>query len=191
MRILSRKAVLSVAALPFLAGTLMVGAGAAEASVAPVPTRSAAEHVGVAPTRTRCQAPQVGLPRDWVARGSGRFGTSDPQDLLAYRIETMQVPQDEVHFRIESFNRRIWAKTLVVPDGLGSRMELKVNPGAGEFSDEGTLAADEVENGQVLELWKAGFLGGQYKVLDIGDLDALKPGTVVIFTWLRDTGTCG
>ena len=135
--------------------------------------------------------PTQGLPPDWVTRGSGYFRTSDPQDLLHYEIQLNVVPSAVVEFRLQGYDRCLWGKTLVMPDGLGSSWPIRINPSRGRFEDGNGLWAQQVGNGQRLELWKAGFLGWEYPVLDIGDLGALPPGSRVVITWLEDSATCG
>jgi hypothetical protein len=137
------------------------------------------------------RSPTDGLPSDWVSRGSGQFETSDPQDLLSYQVEIGAVDQSVVEFRLQATRRCLWGKTLVMPDGKGSSWDININPAAGRFSATNGLWAHQVRNGQNLELWKAGTFGIYYKVLEIGDLGALPAGSRVVFTWLRDSWSCG
>jgi hypothetical protein len=160
-----------------LAMILMLAAGTASAD-------------NVSATTAVSAGPTAGLPSDWVSRGSGQFETSDPQDLLEYRIELNAVRPEIVEFRLEADKRCIWWKRLVMPDGLGNSWNIDIDPTAGEFADSNALWSPQVHNGQRLELWKAGVLGFPYRVLYIGDLDPIPPGSRVVITWLRDSGTC-
>jgi hypothetical protein len=162
-----------------VAGLGFSAMGIAQAGVAPRPS-------GV----VRVAAPTQGLPIDWVVRGSGQFETSDPVDLLEYQVVSNAVPQSVVEFRLESSKRCHWGKTLVMPDGQGRSWPIHIDPSRGIFSASDSLWAGQVHNGQHLELWKAGFLGFEYHVLDIGDLGPIQPGSRVVFTWLRDSRTC-
>ncbi|MFC8193146.1 hypothetical protein ACFUMH_15940 [Cellulomonas sp. NPDC057328] len=166
-------AVLVTALLP---AALAVGAQPATAAPA------VASHVRVASGLT------VGLPTDWVARGSGMFTTADRNDVLVYEVRRNQpdVPADEVRFRLTATDTRLWWKTLAMPDGEGNRWDLHVNPSAGRFHANNGLWAHQVRNGQSLELWKAGVLNTGRKVLEIGDLESLPGGSRVVFTWIRD-----
>lgn len=167
------------------AGALLLGT----AGTAPAALSAKALTPGTA-SAAEAASPTQGLPSDWVARGSGQFETSDPVDLLEYRIVEDAVPPDVVDFRLESGKRCHWGKTLVMPDGQGSQWDININPGAGTFSNQSGLWANQVHNGQSLQLWKAGTFGIYYRVLDIRDLGALKPGSLVVFTWLKDSGGC-
>jgi hypothetical protein len=188
MHSLFTKAAIGVLAAPSLAATLVAGAGVAQASASSDPTRSFMYLTG-ASARSATSAQR--LPDDWVRRGSGEFGTSDAQDLLEYRIDHGAVGAEVVQFKLEANLRCIWAKTLVMRDGGGSQWDISINPAAGKYSDSNALWAHQVHNGQVFDLWKAGFLGFPYKVLEFGDLGDLQPGDRVIFTWRRDSGGCG
>jgi hypothetical protein len=169
-----------VAAL--FAGTGVAHATAAEAATPPL-THSAV--VRANPT------PPQGLPSDWVQKGSGYFRTADSQDLLHYEVVLNAASPAVVDFRLQGYDRCLWGKTLVMPDGLGSSWDIHIDPSRGVYEDQNGLWAHQVHNGQHLQLWKAGTLGFQYKVLEIGDLGALQPGTRVVFTWLKDSSSCG
>lgn len=172
--------------IPVFAAALILPGGAhASTAAAATPGYPAAAAGPVDPTPTQ------GLPPDWVSKGSGFFRTSDPQDLLYYEVQLNVTSPAVVDFRLQAYDRCLWSKTLVMPDGLGSSWPIRINPSRGRFADQNGLWAHQVGNGQRLELWKAGFLGWEYKVLDIGDLGALQPGTRVVFTWLKDSATCG
>jgi hypothetical protein len=186
MRRLHRQVAAGALTIPLVAAGILTASSPAQA--AGVATATSAVRVV---NRAVNDDITEGLPSNWVARGSGQFGTSDPQDLLSYRIYPNAVSPSIVTFRLQAVRRCIWAKTLVMPDGLGSRWDLNIDPTRGRFSTENSLWAQQVQNGQNLELWKAGFLGFKYKVLDIGDLNAIPPGSKVVFTWLRDSGSCG
>ena len=152
---------------------------------------AAAVLVGLVPAGVaRAAPPTQGLPANWVALGSGQFETADPVDLLEYRVELNAVDPAVVEFRLESFRRCHWGKTLVMPDGLGSQWDINIGPSRGTFAASNGLWAQQVKNGQSLQLWKAGWWGFKYKVLDIGNLGAIPPGSRVVFTWLRDSGNC-
>jgi hypothetical protein len=167
------------------AGALLLGV-AGMANAAPSATVLAP---GIADA-VKVASPTQGLPSDWVVRGSGQFETSDPVDLLEYRVVENVVSSAVVGFRLESGKRCHWGKTLIMPDGQGSQWPIHIDPSRGTFSDEDYLWANQVHNGQSLELWKAGTFGIGYRVLDIGSLGALKPGSLVVFTWLKDSGSC-
>ncbi|MGW4056963.1 hypothetical protein ACWEGE_01720 [Amycolatopsis sp. NPDC004747] len=169
---------LAIAAL-LSAGACLTTAGTAQASAVAEPE----VHVAAA-------VPAQGLPVDWVARGSGQFGTADALDLLEYTVELNAVPQEVVEFRLTSSNRCHWGKTLVMPDGLGSSWDIHIDPSQGIYSDSNGLWAQQVHNHQHLTLLKAGFLGVYYQVLVVGDLDAILPGSRVTFRWLTDSRIC-
>jgi hypothetical protein len=128
----------------------------------------------------------VGPPANWVAQGSGRFYTNDSADLIEYRIEPDAVGADIVDFRLEANDSRQWGKVLVLRDGLGSQWDIKIDPSEGSFSDSNSLWAHQVKNGQTLSFWKAKQFGWKNWVLDIGSLEALAPGSRVVFTWLQN-----
>jgi hypothetical protein len=128
----------------------------------------------------------VGLPADWVARGSGEFRTEDSPDLVAYEIQLGAIGPEAVEFQIEATDTRMWRKVLVLRDGLGGQWDITIDPSQGTFSGVNGLWADQVHNGQVLSLWKAKQFGINTWVLDIGGLEALQPGSRAVFRWLTD-----
>lgn len=172
----SRTTLSAVLATALLGGT--VAATAAPASAGSTPAAPA----------LRLSAATQGLPSDWVARGSGYFTTNDASDMLHYQVVTAGsgVPSDEVRFKLQAFDRSIAWKTLVMPNGLGSRWDISIDPYWGRYTAQNSLWAHEVDNGQSLELWKSGFLNTGRRVLYIGDLAALPGGSLVTFTWLDD-----
>jgi hypothetical protein len=130
------------------------------------------------------------LPPDWVAQGSGTFTTrTDPNDFLSYRVERNAVSQSIAQFRLEDLNRCHWWKELVMPDGLGSEWPLRTDASAGITSATNSLWADQVHNGQLLRFYKAGFFGFSRWVMNVG-IDAVPPGSRVVFRWLRDSPGC-
>jgi hypothetical protein len=135
-------------------------------------------------------APGDGLPADWVNRGSGCFYTADPTDYLCYVVQHGGAAPAVVDFRLQGQRACLWQKTLFMPDGEGNQWPIYINPSAGVFANQNGLWAFQVHNHQHLSLWKAGFFGVMYKVLEIGDLDALTGGDLVTFTWLRDSASC-
>lgn len=178
-----RRALLAV---PILALALFF-TGSAHAST--VAAATSTDRATVA--RLAYPIPPQGLPHDWVQRGSGYFRGSDRQDLLHYQVQLNAVAPNAVEFRLEGHDRCLWGKTLVMPDGEGSSWDIHMDPSQGVFDAQNGLWAHQVHNGQRLKLWKAGFLGFYYKVIEIGDLGALQPGTRVVFTWIKDSDTCG
>ena len=130
--------------------------------------------------------PSVGVPEKWVALGRGQFSTNDAADLLEWEIQSNAVGMDVVEFQLEASTPALWRKVLVMPDGQGSRWDIVIDPSQGTFSARNGLWANQVQNGQRLELWKAKTLGFMSQVLSIGNLGALQPGTRVVFRWLQD-----
>jgi hypothetical protein len=133
------------------------------------------------------------LPPDWATKSSGYFTTSDRYDSLQYRIEPNAVDASTVQFRLEGgsyWNRCLWRKTLVMPDGQGSEWPLTIDPSNANYSATNSLWAWQVHNGQELRLYKAGFLGFDRYVGGIGDLNNIAPGSRVVFRWLHDSGSC-
>jgi hypothetical protein len=130
------------------------------------------------------------LPPDWVARGSGTFTTdTDPSDFLSYRVEPNAIRADQVQFRLEDFNRCHWWKEMIVPDGLGWEGKVHIDASRGVFAGQENLWADQVHNGQQLKFWKAGGLAFGRWVMNV-DIDAVPPGSRVVFRWLRDSPGC-
>jgi hypothetical protein len=133
------------------------------------------------------------LPPDWATKSSGYFTTADRYDQLQYRIELNAVDRAVVDFRLEGgsyWNRCLWRKTLIMPDGSGSEWPLTIDPSNAVYSATNGLWAGQVHNGQELRLYKAGFLGWDRYVGSIGDLNTIKPGTRVVFRWLHDSQSC-
>lgn len=130
--------------------------------------------------------PGIGLPADWVNRGSGQFRTEDSADLVEYRIEPNAVGSDVVEFRLEANNPRMWRKVLVIRDDAGGRWDIAIDPSQGTTSAVNGLWAHQVHGGQTFSLWKAKQLGMMTWVLDFGNLESLQPGSRVVFSWLLD-----
>jgi hypothetical protein len=126
-------------------------------------------------------------PPDWADRGSGCFSTWDYLDYVCYEIRPNAVGQDIVNFRLEDYNRRHWRKTIVMPDGLGSEWPIWVDASRNRYTDQNSLWADQVHNGQRLRFYKAGGFGINVHVMYLGGLERLEPGTQVVFRWLRDS----
>jgi hypothetical protein len=168
---------------------LLVVAFAVLALGAPAAAASATTTTGAAKAASPSAALD-GLPANWVALGSGCFFTSDAQDYLCYEVKHGASSPAVVDFRLQGARACLWAKTLVMPDGLGSQWDIDIDPSRGVFANQNGLWAQQVQNGQHLSLWKAGFWGFKYKVLEIGDLGALAGGDKVVFTWLRDSASC-
>jgi hypothetical protein len=161
-----------------LTAALFAGTAVAHASPSSASTSAAAATAQSASVAARNhEVPPHGLPEDWVAKGSGYFRTNDSQDLLRYEVRKNAVPKEVVDFRLQGFNRCLWRKVLVMPDGEGSQWDIVIDPSKGRFSARNGLWAHQVRNGQSLELWKAGFVGFMYKALEISDLGALEPGS--------------
>lgn len=133
------------------------------------------------------RGPGIGLPVDWVSKGSGQFATEDG-DRLTYQVHPDTVANDVVVFRLEAVNRKMWRKTLVMRDGEGSQWDIVIDPSAGVFSAENGLWAHQVKNGQNFSFWKNKQFGINIWVLDIANLEALQGGSTVVFTWLHDPG---
>lgn len=130
--------------------------------------------------------PNIGLGDGWVRRRSGTFSTEDYPDLISYTVEPGAVAADVVEFKLEASDSRMWRKVLVMRDGLGSQWDIAIDPSQGTFSASNGLWADQVQNGQALSLWKAKQFGVMTWVLDIGHLEAITPGSRVMFKWWRD-----
>lgn len=126
-------------------------------------------------------------PADWIERGSGCFSTWDRLDLICYEIRENAVPQEVVDFRLEDINRRHWRKTIMMPDGEGNEWPIWVDASQGRTDDQSGIWAGQVHNGQRLRFYKAGGFGINVHVMYLGGLERLKPGTLVIFRWLRDS----
>lgn len=129
--------------------------------------------------------PDLGLPPDWVAQGAGQFRTEDRADLLSWTVEHHAVGTDAVEFRLVADDPAMWRKVLVLRDGTGGQWDLAVDPSQGVYSATDGLWADQVHNGQVCSLWKAGEFGLMFWVQDIGYLDTLQPGDRAVFHWLE------
>ena|SRR5689334_6478289 len=168
---------------------LLVAALTTLAIVAPAAAASATTTAG-AGQAARPSAALDGLPANWVALGSGCFFTSDAQDYLCYEVKHGVSNPAVVDFRLQGVRACLWAKTLVMPDGEGSQWDINIDPSRGVFANQNGLWAHQVGKGQHLSLWKAGFWGIKYEVLQIGDLGALVGGDKVTFTWLRDSASC-
>ena len=77
-----------------------------------------------------------------------------------------------------------WKKVLNLPDGHGNSWDITAE-GAGSAASN-TLWAGQVNNGQVLTLRKAKFLGFLADVHLLGNLAGLTPGSRVTFQWMSD-----
>jgi len=126
-------------------------------------------------------------PQDWVDRGSGCFSTEDRYDYICYEVRLNAVAQNVVDFRLEDSNWRHWRKTIIMPDGLGNEWPIWVDASQGRYAAQDGLWAHQVHNGQRLRLYKAGLWGIDTRVMYLGGLERLKPGTLVVFRWLRDS----
>jgi hypothetical protein len=128
----------------------------------------------------------IGPGPSWVAAGSGEFRTEDGADVVAFRIDQGVVPAEVVEFAIQSSNRSMWRKVLVMPDGQGSQWDIAIDPSQGTFAASNGLWAQQVLNGQKLNFWKAKAFGISSWVLDLGHLEGLPAGSRTTFSWLRD-----
>jgi hypothetical protein len=189
MKSINRLAVVAIAGLAFTAP-------AASAMAAPPAGHGDASSARTVAATTAADRPVSrfaaldGLPSDWVSHGSACFYTADPQDHLCYEVRHGATNPAVVDFRLEGARACLWAKTLVMPDGEGNQWDIDIDPSRGVFANQNGLWAHQVRNGQHLSFWKAGFLGFKYKVLEVGDLGDLVGGDVVVFRWLRDSGSC-
>jgi hypothetical protein len=124
----------------------------------------------------------------WSAR-SGQLGTSDPADIITFRLDENAVAGDIVEFVLEAGPGITWRKVLNVPDGEqpfpGSSWDVYTQDARN--SDRVSLWAGQVNNGQSLQFRKAGFLGIMRAVLDLGDLDGLPAGSRLTFRWTKDS----
>jgi hypothetical protein len=110
-------------------------------------------------------------------------------DYICYEIRPNAVPQDIVEFRLEDINRRHWRKEMIMPDGQGNEWTIWVDASRRppRNADQDSLWAGQVHNGQRLRFKKAGVFGIMTDVMLVGGLESLKPGTQVVFRWLRDS----
>ena len=130
--------------------------------------------------------PNIGIPANWVRRGSGTFNTEDAGDLVSFDVLRGAVGGDVVEFELRASWPQMLRKVLVLRDGLGSQWDIIIDPSNGVFSASNGLWADQAHNGQRLSLWKAKELGLMTWVLDIAPLDELPGGSRAVFTWWRD-----
>jgi len=129
--------------------------------------------------------PDIGLPATWVDQGAGMFTTEDRGDLLSWRIVNGAVGTDSVEFQLSADDPYMWKKVLVMRDGLGSQWDITIDPSKGTLSAANGLWAHQVDNGQVCSLWKAKEWGLMFWVLDVGGLQAMRPGDRAEFRWLK------
>jgi hypothetical protein len=129
--------------------------------------------------------PAIGLGAGWALVNQGQFRTEDSADLVTYQVENGAVGADVVEFRLVIGNNSSgWAKVIIMPDGQGSRWEIKAE-GRGNSAQNG-LWANQVNNGQSLTFRKPKAFGIWYSVVDIGYLNDLRGGDRVTFVWEQD-----
>jgi hypothetical protein len=138
----------------------------------------------VIPTTRPCP---VALPSvDWALAGAGEFGTNDPADKIAFRVDHGLSAAEVVDFvLVIGPDSSGWDKSLFMPDGEGNEWEIKATGGRGGSAQNG-LWAHQVMNGQQLRFHKPKELGLWRQVLVLGGLYNLRGGDRVTFTWLRD-----
>ena len=113
------------------------------------------------------------------------FFVPKTQPIQLQEIQPNAVAADIVEFQLDAANG-MWRKVLVMPDGLGSQWDIAVDPSRGVSSASNSLWADQVNNGQSLQFWKAKTFRIMHWVLNIGNLGGIQPGTRVVFRWLAD-----
>lgn len=121
----------------------------------------------------------------WSACSVGMFQTADG-DVLEYRIEGGVVPPDTVEFALALGPNVTWLKQLNMPDGQGSSWNIRAEGSGLTATASNTLWASQVHNGQKLTFAKAKAFGALTNVLQLGDLQGLKPGSRITFTWMKD-----
>jgi hypothetical protein len=128
-------------------------------------------------------APWVSQPpaTEWGNADSGSIRTSDSADYISFNISHDAVGSDAVEFVLDSVTDK-WRKWLILDDGRGGRWMIKTDGSKKE--DRNGLYLDQLPTGHV-ELWKAKFLGGMTKVLEL-PISSFRGGDRVWLRWEQD-----
>jgi hypothetical protein len=114
----------------------------------------------------------------WAAEARGVLHTTDSADVIQYEIEHDGVGGDAVEYVLVNNTASGWRKELRIPNGL------LVADGKGATDRNGNWVSELPTTQLVFR--KAKSLGLMSDVLTVGEVDQLKPGDRVTFTWMAD-----
>lgn len=119
----------------------------------------------------------------WSSKAKSTIGSTDG-DIIETTIE----PGDNTSMVTFVLSNQVpsgWHKAMVLRDGLGQEWWGEAK---GFSRVEGTLPSETMGNGQPITFWKPKQFGVWTEIFSVRELEQIKPGSKVTFTWVDDDG---